>query len=367
MLYVSLILSVILLGVVNGLVQRSKRPFLPFLCWGLVFVLGPCFLTAVFPPVALQVLLLFVAFGVWRVSRRKPLAFLPLSCLATVIAYGVCAGLAYREITHLRERFPYESLEGRLPVLRPSPRDEPLPEVTARRLDRLEETIKGAAPFGPWRTDTLRRLHEDSVDYFVSSPGFGSARMSRLSRGWLISGLRTDPPLPQPDPAISTAQSIVVPGTEVRTPDTGPLYDLHWNSLADFVHPEGFGYVRDRGHVAGFQVHQFSRTPEPGESWRLQTIELVGLALHDAPVVYVAPHLPRMDELREAPTRPPDAFEAAGLESLRSGEDLVVRGTADGLRMLGALRSTEQCLACHGGERGDLVGAFSYTLRRATR
>jgi hypothetical protein len=367
MLYASLILSAILLAVVNGLVLRSERPFLPFLCCGLVFVFGPFCLTAVFPPVVLQVLLLFVAFGVWRVSRRKPLAFLPLSLLATVIAYGVCAGLAYRDVTRLREKFPYESLEGRLPSPRPGPRDGPLPEVTARRLDRLEETIKGASHFGVWRTDSLRRLHEDAVDSFVSSPGFGSARMTLLSREWLVSGMRTDPPLPQPDPAISTGQSVVAPGGEVRTPDTDPLYDLHWNSLTDFVHPEGFGYVRDRGHVAGFQVHQFSRTPKPGESWRLQTLELVGLALHDAPVVYVSPHLPRMDELREAPTRPPDAFEAAGLESLRSGEDLVVGGTADGLRMLGSLRSTEQCLACHGGERGDLVGAFSYTLRRATR
>jgi mono/diheme cytochrome c family protein len=30
--------------------------------------------------------------------------------------------------------------------------------------------------------------------------------------------------------------------------------------------------------------------------------------------------------------------------------------------MLGAVRSTRQCVACHGGDRGDLLGAFSYAL-----
>jgi hypothetical protein len=32
--------------------------------------------------------------------------------------------------------------------------------------------------------------------------------------------------------------------------------------------------------------------------------------------------------------------------------------------MLGAIRSTRQCLSCHGGNRGDLLGAFSYVFTR---
>jgi hypothetical protein len=27
----------------------------------------------------------------------------------------------------------------------------------------------------------------------------------------------------------------------------------------------------------------------------------------------------------------------------------------------------KQCVSCHGGERGDLLGAFSYSLRRQPR
>jgi hypothetical protein len=142
------------------------------------------------------------------------------------------------------------------------------------------------------------------------------------------------------------------------------LQDLHRDSLVDFVHPQGFGYVKDRRHVAGYQAHQFSRAPEPPPPWRLQTLDLVGLVVHEAPVAYVSAHLPRMDELREAPTRSLDAFESAGLASLRGGEDLVVREANGSLRMLGAIRSTKRCVECHGGERGDLLGCFSYTFRR---
>jgi hypothetical protein len=32
--------------------------------------------------------------------------------------------------------------------------------------------------------------------------------------------------------------------------------------------------------------------------------------------------------------------------------------------MLGAARSVSQCIKCHDGERGDLLGAFSYYLQR---
>ena len=55
------------------------------------------------------------------------------------------------------------------------------------------------------------------------------------------------------------------------------------------------------------------------------------------------------------------ALEADGLDALRKGDELFVRDH----RMLGAVRATKQCLECHGGNRGDLLGAFSYTLRPA--
>jgi hypothetical protein len=75
--------------------------------------------------------------------------------------------------------------------------------------------------------------------------------------------------------------------------------------------------------------------------------------------------LPRMDKLRYAPTRPLTKFEETGMHRLQAGEDLFVRESPNGIRMLGAVRSVSQCIKCHDGERGDLLGAFSYFLQRS--
>jgi hypothetical protein len=54
----------------------------------------------------------------------------------------------------------------------------------------------------------------------------------------------------------------------------------------------------------------------------------------------------------------------SGLKDLQDGEDLFVRDTTkQGRRMLGAIRSVDACLKCHGGQRGELLGAFSYWLK----
>ena len=62
-----------------------------------------------------------------------------------------------------------------------------------------------------------------------------------------------------------------------------------------------------------------------------------------------------------------DEFEAAGLPALERGDELFVRDRGQERRMLGAIRAVRQCLDCHGGERGDLLGAFSYTLTQDRR
>ena len=142
----------------------------------------------------------------------------------------------------------------------------------------------------------------------------------------------------------------------------GKLHDLHRAGILDFINFENFGYVKDRRHVAGFQSHRFSKVPEPTDGWRIETLDLVGLLLHEKPIAYVSANLPRMDELKKAPTRPLDRFESGGLEILRGGEDLVTANAGADLRMLGAIGSAKQCVDCRGGRRGDLLGAFSYTL-----
>src|SRR5262249_12600424 len=75
-------------------------------------------------------------------------------------------------------------------------------------------------------------------------------------------------------------------------------------------------------------------------------------------------HLPRMDELRDAPTRPLRPFEKQALAALYEGEELRTETTTNRISMLGAIRALKACLACHQVERGDRLGAFSYTLLR---
>lgn len=101
---------------------------------------------------------------------------------------------------------------------------------------------------------------------------------------------------------------------------------MHENGLIDFLNPEGFGYVKSRREVAGFRPHQFRslpslQTPEQKVPvWIVHRLELVSLLKHEVPAVYLSEHLPRMDELREAQTRPLDAFETTALTALRGAK-----------------------------------------------
>jgi hypothetical protein len=329
---------------------------------------GPLLCPVFLPPVSLQAGLLAVAVLVWRLPPLRPWPFAPLACAVTLLAYGITGWFAYQDSAHLRGQFPFASLEDRLPA-KPQSETAPVPSQTEQRLIALEAAFEDSRDHG-WslfRAGVLEELHEHAVEVFINRPSFGVARMSGLSERDLKIGQRGGSPLAQPGtrlPPASLAASADVSLSQAQQEKLDKeLADAHRSGIVDFVHPPGFGYFRDLRHVAGFQEHQFSRAPKV-EHWRLQTLDLVGLVLHEGPVVYVSDHLPRMDELRGAPTRPPDEFEAGGLKALRGGEDLYLRAGADAGRALGAVRSMKQCLSCHGGQRGDLLGAFSYTFSR---
>jgi hypothetical protein len=372
MLYIALVLSVILLLLANIIVRRTERPFWPMVLTGLGFAFGPNCLMFYLPPVALQALLLVIAVLAWRIFRRRPSFFVPLSCAATVAAYAIMGWWVLRDLAELREEFPCVSMEERLPLPRPHA-GENLSADAAVQLKSMEEFVEVEAKSIKWsgqfRVVQLRQLHDDTFTTFVNSSGFGVTRMRSLSKSFLSQGLREETTVQQPGLSAAAQRSpgeldVLLPSLD--EPSLRPVFSsLHEDGVIDFVNPGGFGYIKDRQHVAGFQPHQFSRMPPSAGVWRVRTLDLVGLLLHEKPVVYVSENLPRMDELREVPTRPLDAFEEAGLEALHGGEDLFICDTAAGVkRMLGPLRSTKQCVACHGGERGDLLGAFSYTLER---
>jgi hypothetical protein len=59
-----------------------------------------------------------------------------------------------------------------------------------------------------------------------------------------------------------------------------------------------------------------------------------------------------------------DVFEMEGLEELMAGKDLYIRAKEGTIRVLGPVRAGKACLKCHTDAKdGDMLGAFSYTLR----
>jgi hypothetical protein len=368
MLYVSLTLSVLLLVIANVGILRSSNGWLnAFGFIGLFFSFGTICAGFFLPPVALLFLVLAALVGIWVTCKLRPWVFLPVSCVAA----AVVAGIIGQSVLHsqsryagLRAQYPYESMEDRLPPAKATYRLEVIPEAIAESLASAEDSLEGRSR--TMRSYFLEQVHEQTTALFVNSSGFGVARMGRPTEQSLAGDPERNKSIPQPEPRLSSSAFLDDVEWTLRLADKS-LTELHRSGALDFVNPVGFGFVKDRRKVAGFQSHQLSRVPGPAKPWVVRNIDLVGLVVNPKPVVYVSEHLPRMDELRKAPVRLLDSFESAGLEKLRRGEELVFGTNADRGRMLGAIRSVKQCVQCHDGERGDLLGAFSYRLQSSDR
>jgi hypothetical protein len=273
----------------------------------------------------------------------------------------------------LRKRFPFESLADRLDY-EPAAAEAlaksggtTLTDETKGRLAAYEKGLEFQKKWTP-RAESLRLLHSDKVQEFISRDGFGVSRMLGAQPSPQFLELPAATTL-YPAAAVDSA----APGDKVTPPKAERLTGLHEQSRIFFLSPASFGYVKDREHVAGFHSHAFRSPPETPpdrrgtadkEKWAVVRLELVSLLKHDEPAVYVSEHLPRMDELKGAPTRPLTPFEEKALKAMREGDDLVTEASGDRVRMAGSLRAVSQCLDCHGVKRGDLLGAFSYELQR---
>jgi hypothetical protein len=277
-------------------------------------------------------------------------------------------------VEELRKKYPFESIAGRLDY-EPAGAEafakvDPPPKVTdatLKRLTALEQSMDGQRQFG-MRVQSLQKLHSSEAQKFIDRDGFGLSRMPTPSTIYLE--LAAAPTIP-----FATARD-----DETTPPSKAPKDDVltgfHQQGMFDFLNPNGFGFVKDRDHVAGFQPHQFRRMPmlpasdkaPPGkmEQWAVLRLELVSLLKHDTPVVYVTSALPRMTDAKDAPTRPLIPFEDKALKALKEGDDIATESSGDRIRMMGSLRAGKQCLECHEVKHGDLLGAFSWELQRQT-
>ena len=148
--------------------------------------------------------------------------------------------------------------------------------------------------------------------------------------------------------------------------------------LKRFLDAPGFGMRR-------VLVPEYHR-PAPhlvwaGQRFVVKSPELIGLEEHPQPVAYVLPFgsflkadLTNKLSRSVVTRRELSSFEAHALTRLRNGENVVVEDAANAdtcssaaqpelqLRALGAIRATRDCLDCHSGGEGKLLGAFSYVL-----
>ncbi len=273
----------------------------------------------------------------------------------------------------LRKDYPMESVADRLayekPLTTQSKATIPLSQDVQNRLDAFEQR-----PNGRGRQKQLERLHNQVSADFVLAQGFGMTRMAGISR-YRIEEVSTNfQPLPQAmeeEPSYEPDQEQEplsrksdIPAIKIRDEE---LLFLHDESAKDFLEPDRMGYVKDREHVAGFIAHRFQQPASDhnkSKEWQVVRLELVSLLKHKVPVAYLSKNLPRMEELKNAETRPLTEFETQALAQLRSQEDLITDQQPNVIRMVGALRAGKDCTACHSVSRGELLGAFTYELHR---
>lgn len=265
-----------------------------------------------------------------------------------------------------RKKLAFESLTERLPKGKPITPTKALHAEAQKRWEILDRNLRS---YQDQRAELLKALHEKTRRFFVESPGTGSMRpvWPRPDELLLDTVFSNGDPRQPGEPA----DFPVSPGeTLSRVQPDDEFHFYHDIGLSGFLYPYGFGYIKDREHVAGFKPHGFRYLGVPVHQykrWRINHVQLVGILSHEQPVVYLTDKLPSMEQVRQGKIRALDFFEEAALPWLRDGEDLYIVSKGETLRMLGALRATKTCQKCHDAQIGDLLGAFSYTLRPAPK
>jgi hypothetical protein len=374
MLLISSALSVFLIGISVVAAIRARDPSRTYWsCWfGIVLAVIPCFL--LFPVYFYHALVMGVFATVCSATHARRSVFLTGAIAIPIAVYAIVVLPVWRQVQAAARLYQPESLESRLAY------ENQFYLMAGRQLppssinDEHRWRVEWEAPYeAQTRFYALKMLHDDSTQLFVEGAGFGVGRMRRVSPSALdlADPIRLAEPVSLPEPPIAghappiTAEDSIL--AERSAEGDKNLDTLLEQSRADFLNPLGFGYVKSRGDAIGFLSHRFTKSPIytiPATGiWRIDSLDLISMLKHKEPVAYVSKNLPRMDELRDAPTRPLDDFERERLPKLQAGEEISAAQGARRLRVLGALRATESCLTCHTAVKNDLLGAFSYDLR----
>jgi hypothetical protein len=293
--------------------------------------------------------------------RRTAFAIALVGLMVIVYGFAFAEGTAeLQRLQALRGQYPFESLAKRLEFERKLSQADAVPKkktylaaVIAANLDDQDDR-HGIGHYR--RAWALRELHENTYSHFARAAGFGFSRMPSIQH--LVIEWEPRSPLVMPYAVGITSAK-----------DGAELYGVHISTVDSFIASDRQGFVRNVNEVAGFESHGFAAIPEPGgccsdptPKWQVSRLELVSLLRHEESRVYIAETMPTMEQLADVPHRPLNDFETQALPQLAAQKDVVFRDAADHIVMLGAVRAGKTCLDCHDGDRGKLLGAFSYEI-----
>lgn len=225
-------------------------------------------------------------------------------------------------------------------------RNQPEPAVERSAL----ESVKHARP-PQVLAATLERLHQEALAHFHADPQNGLRRMPpvyhKVVKEWKM-------------PWYSSGEL----DHEEAIPFPKDMQRIHEASLKDFLASDAKVETTKQQPLAiVFDETKYDRKRKLFEA---KSVDLIGLIKKAEPVVYVSEKVAAMASQDEAPTRPLDEFEFAGLQALQKGDNLFGRSRDGVIRLLGSVRAEASCVSCHAGKQeGDLLGAFSYVLREA--
>lgn len=157
---------------------------------------------------------------------------------------------------------------------------------------------------------------------------------------------------------------------------------IHRRFEKDFGKSAGNGFSR-MAHINSVRDPRLFQFVQKNNSWEIKEVALIGMLTGDA-TIYQTPDLPKhkgmaKDELAQDNIRQADEFEKVAIAKVQHDGLLVTEIGKDEIRMVGALRATENCLKCHNQkvsadqktvesfEVGDVLGALSYRIKRRTQ
>ena len=155
-----------------------------------------------------------------------------------------------------------------------------------------------------------------------------------------------------------------------RPVDERPLYVGHrpdeWASyqamhdyfLKRFVESRGFGLER----MVNVNDPRYRKMYADGRRYRVGRVQLISLNRGGMPFAYSTGIDADKAQIKHAPHEPLGDAETDAVAKLKDSMTVVLTGQDGHREMVGAIRATADCTACHHVAQGTLMGAFRYPL-----